>query len=267
MTDYLFASDPHGRGNPWIKRIENMRHKHPHAYLIFGGDYIDVGPDSKDILAYIINLEKRGKAKALLGNHEQMLLDMITYDDQTMYQTWLQNGGSKTVMSLIGLNTDKASYQTVKTAIIQRYNQWLVWLLKLPTIIETDQLLFVHAGLNLSKPNPVDQTPILDQLWLREKYWYGASILSQTHHTWAHNPLAYTIITGHTPTCLVTGQYDYETQNKKFKRTDRCPIKIVQYPEEKARIFTDGGCHSLLPNHDGNIVLINEAGQVLDKLE
>ena len=135
-----------------------MRHKHPHAYLIFGGDYIDVGSDIKDILAYIINLEKRGKAKALLGNHEQMLLDMITYDDQTIYQTWLQNGGFKTVMSLIGLNTDNASYQTVKTAIIQRYNQWIVWLLKLPTIIETDQLLFVHAGLNLSKPNPVDQT-------------------------------------------------------------------------------------------------------------
>lgn len=36
MTEYLFASDPHGRGNPWIKRIKNMRHKHHHAYLIFG---------------------------------------------------------------------------------------------------------------------------------------------------------------------------------------------------------------------------------------
>ena len=58
--------------------------------LIFLGDYIDRGPNSREVLEYIKNLQdKYGENKVIVlkGNHEAMFLDWLD-NDNDFY--WLQ---------------------------------------------------------------------------------------------------------------------------------------------------------------------------------
>lgn len=68
----IFASDPHGTGQPWINLIEQAKQKYPDAQIVFGGDYIDGRSFSKETLEYVMCSVKHDHAIALLGNHEQV---------------------------------------------------------------------------------------------------------------------------------------------------------------------------------------------------
>lgn len=81
--------------------------------VVFLGDYIDRGPDSKGVIEFLIGFKKRyPKTVFLRGNHEQMLLDAIQESQlqlllDTMgaggqannnehYDRFLSNGGTST---------------------------------------------------------------------------------------------------------------------------------------------------------------------------
>ncbi|MFO0956971.1 MAG: metallophosphoesterase family protein [Isosphaeraceae bacterium] len=48
----------------------------PHDTIVTLGDYINRGPDSRCVLDQLINLERRCRVVPILGNHDQMLLDV-----------------------------------------------------------------------------------------------------------------------------------------------------------------------------------------------
>ncbi len=59
--------------------------------LVFIGDYIDRGPDSKEVVDYLIDLGQReDRVVFLKGNHELMLEDYLSGADRL---TFLYNGG------------------------------------------------------------------------------------------------------------------------------------------------------------------------------
>ena len=65
--------------------------------LIFLGDYVDRGPDSKKVIAEIISLQSRfSHIITLMGNHEQMFLDFLAGREQDFF---LHFGGRETLMS------------------------------------------------------------------------------------------------------------------------------------------------------------------------
>ncbi len=66
--------------------------------LVGLGDYIDRGPDSKGTIQYLIELAKRCRLVPLLGNHDQMALEMGDLDPSCM-DAWLQFGGDATLKS------------------------------------------------------------------------------------------------------------------------------------------------------------------------
>ena len=70
----------------------------PQDTLVALGDYIDRGPDSKGTIQYLIELAKRCRLVPLLGNHDQMALNMGDLDPCCM-DDWLQFGGDTTLMS------------------------------------------------------------------------------------------------------------------------------------------------------------------------
>ncbi len=64
-------------------------------YLL--GDYIDRGPDSKNVLDTIFELQQNNyNLQCLRGNHEQMLLDEA---DQRSTDRWVRHGGLQTLES------------------------------------------------------------------------------------------------------------------------------------------------------------------------
>lgn len=68
--------------------------------LIFLGDYVDRGPNSRDVIEQLIELRSRCRVVLLRGNHEIMLAGVVFRDlDPTV---WLGSGGNATVASYGG---------------------------------------------------------------------------------------------------------------------------------------------------------------------
>jgi serine/threonine protein phosphatase 1 len=72
------------------------------TYIIFLGDFIDRGPESREIIQTLVEIESASKSLLrpvfLKGNHEQMLLDFIQ-DPAKHGEFWIKNGGDKTLSS------------------------------------------------------------------------------------------------------------------------------------------------------------------------
>jgi serine/threonine protein phosphatase 1 len=65
--------------------------------LVFLGDYIDRGPDSRGVLEQVMALSARCTVVPLLGNHEEMLLAALEGQSELRY--WLKFGGTEAVAS------------------------------------------------------------------------------------------------------------------------------------------------------------------------
>ncbi len=99
--------------------------------LVFLGDYIDRGPDSRDVIQQILDLRERCHVVALRGNHEIMLLGVALggLNDEV----WLENGGVATVSSYGG-------------SLSKIPPEHLEFFQRLEPYYETAETIFVHAG-------------------------------------------------------------------------------------------------------------------------
>ncbi|MCE9603362.1 MAG: serine/threonine protein phosphatase [Planctomycetia bacterium] len=69
----------------------------PEDSLVFLGDYVDRGPDSRGAIDRVMELEKTRRAITLRGNHEQMMMDSRAAPG--LLPNWLLNGGTQTLAS------------------------------------------------------------------------------------------------------------------------------------------------------------------------
>ena len=65
--------------------------------LVFVGDYIDRGPDSRGVLEQVIALAEPVRVVPLLGNHEEMLLAAL--EEPSELRCWLKFGGTEALAS------------------------------------------------------------------------------------------------------------------------------------------------------------------------
>jgi serine/threonine protein phosphatase 1 len=65
--------------------------------LVFLGDYIDRGPDSRGVLEQVIALGQRCTVVPLLGNHEEMVLAAL--EGQSELDFWMKFGGVEALAS------------------------------------------------------------------------------------------------------------------------------------------------------------------------
>src|SRR3954451_25334334 len=72
----------------------------PDDGLVFLGDYIDRGPDSRGVLDRVIDLADSCTVVPLLGNHEELLL--AGSKDRTAIRVWLSCGGGEAIASYSG---------------------------------------------------------------------------------------------------------------------------------------------------------------------
>ena len=124
--------------------------------VVLLGDYIDRGPQSKEVIDYIIELKEKGfDIIPLRGNHEQMLLD--AFDNKEHTSIWMLNGGHKTLKSF-GIS----SIQHFGTNYIDFFGS-------LRFFFEFNNYLFVHAGFNDEIENPFSDP--YHMIWrCREEY-------------------------------------------------------------------------------------------------
>ncbi|MEB3182603.1 MAG: metallophosphoesterase family protein [Nostocaceae cyanobacterium] len=119
--------------------------------LYFLGDLIDRGPQSSQV----VNFVKNNSYPCLLGNHEQMLLDILTGGKVpgSVVQAWLCSGGQATV----------ASYEAA--TIPQEH---LEWLSSLPIYLDLGDVWLAHAGVD---PRiPLEEQTAQELCWVRDEF-------------------------------------------------------------------------------------------------
>jgi serine/threonine protein phosphatase 1 len=123
--------------------------------LVFIGDYIDRGPDSRSVIEAIRELERRhpGNVVCLMGNHEEMLLDAI---DTGEPWHWLHNGGAAMLTSY-GIRDPR-----------QLPADDIAWIRSLRLSFDDGKRFFAHAGVDPDLP--LDRQPKEALLWIRERF-------------------------------------------------------------------------------------------------
>jgi serine/threonine protein phosphatase 1 len=69
------------------------------AHFVFLGDYVDRGPRSNEVIAF---LRKLPNATCLRGNHDQMMCEAVIHKNRDSKYWWLNNGGLRTIESYAG---------------------------------------------------------------------------------------------------------------------------------------------------------------------
>ena len=92
--------DVHGCIKTLRALIVNIIQPAKNDKLIFVGDYVDRGPDSKGVISYVMELRLMGYNLVLLkGNHEDMMLQALPGTNKEANSTWLSNGGADSLLS------------------------------------------------------------------------------------------------------------------------------------------------------------------------
>ena len=152
----------------------------PDDLVIFLGDYVDKGPDTKDVLDRLVSLSSRPNTVFLRGNHDQMLLD--AHLDPTKYAIWESLAGDAPL----------ASYGPGESSELIDQIPESHWHFLTRTCVdfhENERFIFVHGGI---RPHRSPEEEDIDHL-----HWLTLS-MAQPH--WSHR----TVICGHS--AQVTGK-------------------------------------------------------------
>lgn len=151
MARYAIG-DIHGGAKTFRALLEKIDLKREdRVYLL--GDYVDRGPNSRGVLDIILKLKEAGfSIYPLRGNHEDMLISQFDINAQS-FPGYLKDYGAVTLRSF-GV--------TSPAELPDRYKDFL---LSLPYLLEDGIFIFVHAGLDMNKENPITETALDTMLW------------------------------------------------------------------------------------------------------
>jgi serine/threonine protein phosphatase 1 len=191
----VFAiGDIHGRGDLLRLLLEQILRDpasaEGKAAVVFVGDYIDRGPDSRGVLDQLLALRQRGLGESvfLRGNHDQTLLDFLA--EPATGPMWLSIGGGDTLASYgvapprpsAGPSEWAEASRALADALPASHHAFLT---DLELTWRSGDYLFAHAGVRPDRP--LEAQSAKDLLWIRRAF------LNDTR------PLPWTVVHGHTP--------------------------------------------------------------------
>lgn len=154
----------------------------PGDTVVFLGDYIDRGPDSAGVVAWIRAFTATSPAKVvtLRGNHEDAWLQVI---DRGWPEFILpsSNGCLECYRSFVGrpqpVGREMAPIEDMKAMLAGQFfpPDVVAWLRALPFFFEDDHAIYVHAGIKRMAdafPHPSEVTPQRALLWLRDRDFF-----------------------------------------------------------------------------------------------
>ena len=162
--------------------------------LIYLGDYIDRGLNSKGVIDQILKI-KNNKIKTvhLMGNHEEFMVDFL-FNKKNNIKNWLNFGADQTfksydieIVEFIKDGFEDNIIDRLRDVLLKKIgSDHIDFFNNLELTYSTEKYLFVHAGIDPNK-NFTEQTK-KDYLWSRSSDFFHKDFKTEK-----------TIIHGHTP--------------------------------------------------------------------
>ena len=149
------------------------------SVIVAIGDYVDKGPDSREVIDRLLSGVGDGfSLVALKGNHDAMMVDALR--DPAKMAAWIAKGGDAAL----------ASYGGDPSAVPQTHIDWLDGL----RLMHIDaHRLYVHAGVD--PEIPLDRQSEETLLWKRYPTGYAAGFANlhvvHGHDNYPEGPLLY----------------------------------------------------------------------------
>lgn len=189
-TPIIAIGDIHGRADLLDRLLSKIAKEFgttPHQ-LVFLGDYVDRGPDSRAVLDRLVDLRATRPGTVLLkGNHEQAMLDFLAAGPDA--DAWISWGGEETLLSYsieLGFPFDLVSAQRALADALPAAHFDLLMTLALTH--QAPGYFFVHAGVAPTTPLELQQES--DLLWIRDKFFdEGEARFPDTVIVHGHTPV------------------------------------------------------------------------------
>jgi serine/threonine protein phosphatase 1 len=166
MRTFVIA-DVHGSLKTLRSLIDDLIELRKGDTLIFVGDIIDRGPDSKGVIDYLWKLGESGYTiKVMKGNHEDYMAKVYREEESKKgmrkvlglksdtYKQWMLYGGEQTMDSFAAVKV---------TDIPVKYIEWIE---SLDYYLEWDKFLIVHAGFNFANEDIFSDK--ISMMWIRD---------------------------------------------------------------------------------------------------
>ncbi len=191
-TRTLVIGDVHGKLALLNRLIEETQYEAGKDRLVFLGDLIDRGEDSRGVVARALELKNQSPelVTVIRGNHEEMMVDALTATDGDeaahKSELWYYNGGIETLQSYMEgegqLNLPEDHFD---------------FLSSLPTWHEDEYAIYVHAGMVEAKDgtfiHPGEDPTNLELIWSRNRNFFSEY-------------KGKTVVFGHTITGMIFGE-------------------------------------------------------------
>lgn len=149
MTTVYAVGDIHGQARMLGQMLEliadDAEGRSGDKLAVFLGDYIDRGPESREVVGRLMSGPLPFPSVCLMGNHEDLAVN-------GPHHVWLMNGGTATLNSYGG----------------EIQPEHLEWMRGLPVSHRVGKWLFVHAGVDPTLP--LDQQDRRSMIWIRAKF-------------------------------------------------------------------------------------------------
>ncbi|SCM94159.1 Uncharacterized protein BWINRASL_01932 [Bacillus mycoides] len=145
----IVISDMHGELNLLKGLLHKINFKDD-DYLIINGDLCEKGRDSIGVVNYVMDLVvSKPNVYVVEGNCEVVveaivnenpaLINYLCTRKNTIFNEWLEQ--------LNVTVNEESDIREVKNILMSHFSKEIKWLTELPTAIETEDYIFVHAGL------------------------------------------------------------------------------------------------------------------------
>lgn len=134
--------------------------------LVFMGDYIDRGEQSRQVLDFLLDLSRdpgdtEGDVVLLRGNHEEMLLDFLRHPAEEGGR-WLRSGGLQTLLSYgvggVTASAEAGALTQAAAQLAEAMGDQVDALARMPLQARFGGVFFAHAGADPTLPTSV-QSP------------------------------------------------------------------------------------------------------------
>lgn len=162
---------------------------------IFVGDYVDRGPASAAVIERLCHAPSGRTRVCLLGNHDQMMLQVLETADPLWLEQWVLNGGDATLRSYgvpVPYDLEREARATTEALRDRLPGEHRAFLEALRPTERLGGTLFVHAGL---RPGiPIAEQDPHDLVWIRDEFMYARD----ADFARAREPRCF-VVHGHTP--------------------------------------------------------------------